>query len=86
MKVKYLAEDWWKPEITKTQIQKETEKSYWDHRGNRGLKVSSNKVLFDTFEEAKSWLLERCELRVKQARTRLDDVKGQLGNVKGMKP
>ena len=41
---------------------------------------------FDTWDEAKAFLLERAEKKVNSARRTLELARADLGNVKGIKP
>jgi hypothetical protein len=40
----------------------------------------------DTWEDAHAFLIERAETEVQALRGRLEQAKGRLGNIKGMKP
>jgi hypothetical protein len=41
---------------------------------------------FDTWEDAHAFLIERAEAEVQALRGRLEQAKGRLGNIKGMRP
>jgi 2'-5' RNA ligase len=40
----------------------------------------------DTWEDAHAFLIERAEAEVQALRNQLEQAKGRLGNIKGMKP
>ncbi len=86
---KYKAEDWFRPEISEVEVIRETEKCVvTKNRGRerREQKESQRTKWCDTWEEAHAYLLARAEEHARQARLRLAEANGKLGNVKGMKP
>ncbi len=82
--IKYKIEDFW-TRIEKVEIIKETAKMLLRSDGGREYKSCSYYRYFDTWDEAHKELLERCEGKVNSLRLQLNQVKGELGNVKGMK-
>lgn len=48
-------------------------------------KVTSDRRWFDTWADAKAWLVEKAERDVVSARQYLERANSKLGNVKGMK-
>jgi hypothetical protein len=52
----------------------------------REAKRSEYSNWFDTWEEAHAFLIERAEAEVQALRGQLEQAKGRLGNIKGMKP
>jgi hypothetical protein len=52
----------------------------------REAKRSEHYNWFDTWGEAHAFLIERAEAEVQALRNRLEQAKGRLGNIKGMKP
>ena len=72
------------PTITSIEIDKETDKSVWIN-GRREAKRSEYRVYHDTWDDAKTFLLNRAESQVNSARYALNQAKGLLGNVKGLK-
>ena len=83
-KIMYKARAWYRPEILTVSIDGETE--HFVKIGNRREKKRTDDTsFFETFEEAKAWLLEIFESRAKIARRNLEEANSYLGNVKGMK-
>ena len=81
---KYMAAFWYRPKIEKVEIEKETDKSVWID-GRRHAKESSNEKYTDDFDEAKLFLLEIAERKLRSARLSLQNAQGFYGNVKGLK-
>jgi hypothetical protein len=52
----------------------------------REAKRSEHYNWFDTWGEAHAFLIERAEAEVQTLRNKLEQAKGRLGNIKGMKP
>lgn len=75
---------WLRAKIEEVEIEKETESSVWV-KGRRNIKFSRLEVYHDTWEKAHAYLLRIAEEQTAQARRRLEEANGALGNVKGMK-
>lgn len=77
------------PRIETIQVVKLTTKTAMvisEHTGTyRTNLLTSHDAIFPTWEEARDWLLERCERNVQSARRELEQANGALGNVKGWK-
>lgn len=92
--VKYLTSKFGRDPIEAVEVERETESSVWvvdTWRGERGntrrhAKRSDWDNYFDTWEEAKAFLMAQAEAKVTAARRALDSANGELGNVKGLKP
>jgi hypothetical protein len=52
----------------------------------REAKRSEHYNWHDTWEDAHAFLIERAEAEVQTLRNQLEQAKGRLGNIKGMKP
>lgn len=82
--------------IEAVQVERETAAAVWikswTFKGagtgpeRRHNKRSTYENYFDTWDEAKAFLLDAAEQQVVNARGRLERATGHLGNVKGMKP
>lgn len=84
MKIKYRVELFWKFNIRKIEIEKETNKFVWFH-GVKQEKKTKFHMFFDTFSEAKEFLISKFENKVLEARRGLELANAKLGNVKGLK-
>ncbi len=84
MKVKYVTEHDWGVSIKQTEIDKETEKSVWID-GRRNAKRSDWYNYFDTWGEARDFLMGKAEEKLRTARLMLQNAQGYMGNVKGLK-
>lgn len=83
-RTKYLAVWWSMQKITAVQIEKETDSSVWYN--GRWCKKRTEKVgYFDSFEDAKAFLIAYAEKKVSRARQMLELANSQLGNAKGIK-
>lgn len=71
--------------IQEIEIQKETEKMVVLMNGRRELKESSYEQYFDSWDEAKQYLIRRAETRLTAARSNLQSAQDELGNIKGLK-
>lgn len=81
--IKYEAKPTW-VEIKKIEVDSETN-SFVIINGRRNAKKSDYKSYFNTFEEAKSHILEYWENEIKSARNTLEYRQSRLGNAKGLK-
>jgi hypothetical protein len=81
---KFLAVWWSTHKITAVQIEKETDSSVW-HNGRRCKKRTEESGYFDSFAEAKEFLVQFAEEKVRVARRMLELANSQLGNAKGIK-
>ena len=84
MMVKYIVNILDTSKIEPIEIEKETDASYWKD-GHRRLKDSENERMFDEFDEAKSFLLERAERDVKEKGYELEYAKMRLERIKLIK-
>lgn len=82
--IKYVA-GWWRGRIKTVEVERETESSVWIN-GRRNAKLNNYKNYFDTWEEAHSYLMEKAQRKVNEARKSLEQANSELGTVKGMKP
>lgn len=82
--IKFIASAYYTYKIKELHIIKETEKRVWTANSSIRKETKHGRV-FDTFEAAKEWLLERAIDDVDSARRRLEQAKGRLGNVKGLR-
>ena len=73
-------------EIKKDQFDRETEKYLFDSEGRKHAKRSNWYNYFDTWGQAKQFLIDSAEEKVIAARRELERANGLLGNAKGMKP
>ena len=71
--------------IEEVEIARETEQCVFHINGRRESKHSGWHNFFDTWEEARQWLLDKAENDVASLRRRLETAKGHLGNIKGMR-
>jgi hypothetical protein len=82
----YKAHHWGRPRISEIQVEKVTAKtamvigSCGTRRENL---LTGCEATFRTWEEARDWLMERCERNVQSARRELEQANGVYGNVKG---
>jgi hypothetical protein len=70
--------------IEPVEVEKETASSVWIN-GRRNNKRSGYDSYFDTWEEAKAYLLEQAERKVAGRRRSLEAANGELGNIRGLK-
>ncbi|MFC0667045.1 hypothetical protein ACFSKY_22420 [Azotobacter chroococcum] len=82
--IKYKADDWLRPKVEIVECERATDSSVFVN-GKRRAKESANERYLDSFDEAKSWLLDRADRRLQAARNALQRAQDQLGNIKGMK-
>lgn len=68
--LKYLARNWYKPEIQKIEVQKASDVSVWID-GRRFNKRSEGALYCDTFLEAKNFLIQVVKEKVEKARREL---------------
>jgi hypothetical protein len=81
---KYQASHYFRMDIIEVEVEKETDSSVWV-KGHRNAKRSADATYCDTWDEAHNILLEKAQIRVDDARNRLNHANDVLGNVKGMK-
>ena len=82
--VKYKVNYYWRPEVEKVEVEKETESSVWI-KGRREAKEAQYHAFFDTFQEAKDFLIDVFEKKARSVRRQLEQANGYLGNAKGLK-
>lgn len=85
MITKYRATAGFAGRIKKVVVLRETSISIWTEHNRRESKCSSYYNYFDSFEEAKAFLVEQAEINIQSARNNLQSAQGRLGNVKGLK-
>jgi hypothetical protein len=91
--IKFVARRIGRP-IESVEVERETEQSVWVCGVWHGKKVAPRRHskrsdwdnYFDTWEEAKAFLLANAERKVAHARRELEIANSELGNVKGLKP
>ena len=91
--IKYKSKYKFDNSIEKVSVVSETEHfvtiEYNDFRGfqrtQREKKLTEYDAYFDTFEEAKNFLINDSEQKLNQIRLSLQREQGRLGNIKGMK-
>jgi hypothetical protein len=69
--------------ILKIEVVRETASSVWVN-GSRCAKETTYDNYFDTWDEAKTHLLEKAEVELENARRRLQTAQGDHGNIKGL--
>jgi len=87
---KYKTAGNWNAKIEVVECEKETAACVWVYHylnqpSRRNNKRSSYDNYFDSFQEAKDFLIEQGEAQVKTARRRLEEANSYLGNAKGLK-
>jgi len=81
---KYIANNGYGKRIRAIEIDKETDSSVWvDGRVRR--KYTEFESFFDTFEQAKEWLLLESKARLDQSRRQLEREQSIYGNILGLK-
>jgi hypothetical protein len=95
--IKWKTSRFYDTEIKRVECTRETEKAVWaqeypwriDGRKvpveRRRMKQSEDDAYHDTWEAAHAFLLERATTALDNARSRLAQAQGTLGNVKGMR-
>jgi hypothetical protein len=81
---KYKAFYYSHPEVEKVEVEKETELSVWI-KGRREAKETQCSAFFDTFQEAKDFLIDVFEKKAQTVRRQLERTNGYIGNAKGLK-
>ncbi len=87
---KYLAIEWSTDRIKKIEIERESDKSIWRRYSHDGMlrqerKITESCGYFDTWQEAKDFLLKLADAEVQKARSNLEYYSNKYGNVKGLK-
>lgn len=72
-------------EIKKIEISRESDSSVWDMQNRRHNKNGEWENYFDTFEEAKNYLIEEKNKEIKKAQEQLEYVMEKLKNVSNIK-
>lgn len=87
--IKYKASNYGYPRITTVEADAETEKTITllrpSGKAGRVNKQGMHESYFDSWQEAKQWLVQQHEQVVAIARLRLQRANDDLGNVKGLK-
>ena len=81
---KYKAYHCSRPEVKRVEVEKETESSVWI-KGRREAKETQYSAFFDTFQEAKDFLIDVFEKKAKTVRLQLERANGYIGYAKGLK-
>ena len=81
---KYKAYYYSRPEVEKVEVEKETESSVWI-QGRREVKETQYSAFFDTFQEAKDFLIDVFEKKAQTVRRQLERANGYIGDAKGLK-
>lgn len=81
--IKYRAD--YNGNISTVEVTKETEKMIVLASGNRCAKTTEWRSFYDTWGEAHKHLLEKAQMMVDARRRSLEQAKGKLGQIKGMK-
>jgi len=81
---KYRTGGWGKNLIEQVEVEKETEASVWI-KGRRNAKRTEYYNYFDTWDEAKLYLLTVAEAKVAAIRLNLERANGELGNINGLR-
>jgi len=74
----------WRVEITEIDVERETDQSVFV-KGRRRAKVTERECIFDTYDDAKTWLMERAADEIESARRELELAHAKFGNIKGMR-
>lgn len=87
---KYKTAGNWNAKIEVVECERETDSCVWVRGGfskaeRRYNKKSSYDNYFDSFQEAKDFLINTGEAKVKSARRNLEEANSYLGNAKGLK-
>lgn len=89
---KYKISTWNDTKIEAVEVERETDKCVWvkwtmgaNDRLHKELKNTESHDYFDSWDDALAILLVRAEIRLENARVRLQQAQGTYGNVKGMK-
>lgn len=83
--IKYMV-DSWRDKPRKVEVLKQTDKTVTIFDPEWGLERKYvNPDIFDSFEQAKAFLIEKQERKLQSMRLDLDRENGRLGNLKGMK-
>jgi hypothetical protein len=70
--------------IEAVEVQRETQSTIWIN-GKRGSKRTEYDNYFDTWDEAKEFLLSKASSELASARRKLERAQGEYGNIKGLK-
>jgi hypothetical protein len=82
--IKYKANYYWRPEVEKVEVERETDFSVWV-KGCPEAKQTRYHVFFDTFAEAKAFLIDVFEKKAQDVRFQLEQANGLLGSARGLK-
>ena len=81
----YMTNKWdFNDKIEVVEVERKTEKTVWID-GRRHAQLNDYHAYFDTFDEAKTYLLGVAESKLDAARRNLENAQGYMGNVKGLK-
>lgn len=88
--IKYKTVSFGRHRIEKVEVVKETEKTVWVKTGdgatiNKTLKDSVYHHYFNSWQEAKDYLLAKKQTEIESIRRRLEYANSVLGNIKGLK-
>ena len=82
---KYKTSGTWRARIEVVKIERETEQSVWI-KGRRNAKRTEYDCYFDTWDEAKAYLLKQAEAQLASARSRLEHARENYDHIKDIKP
>ena len=87
--LKYKTSTLYRRSIAAVEVERETVKSVWiefRHGVYRYNKVSEYERFFDTFDEARAYLVERAESELAACETRTKEAKQRISEAKALKP
>jgi hypothetical protein len=84
MKTMYKA--WMWSRIEKVNVVKETEHFVTLENGRRDGKRTDHYAYFDTWEEAKQWIVKHCQSEVERNKQRLEHSENALAKAQNLKP
>lgn len=82
--IKFRTGEYNKDMIVEVEVERESDSSVWI-KGRRNNKRSTYENYFDSWDEAKAYLLEKAESKAASCRRQLEYANGILGNIKGLK-
>ena len=80
---KYIAHSWGSKSIEKVEIEKETNKSYW-MKGRRYQKHTNYEKIFETYAEAKGFLIEKQREKIDAKKSQLEYLENELETIKNL--
>lgn len=83
--IKYKAESGYHPCVVKVEVVKETSYFYDILNGRREAKEGCYHKFFDTFEEGRLWLMERCDNEIQGYLSNIDRLKDKKRKINELK-